>query len=72
MVYAFEFLKYVDGRAEPVVGETTTRFFSNDQAARAHALRVLPRVAVGGVFGCRVVREDNVFVTLIISGASGD
>ena len=72
MVYAFEFLKYVEGRAGPVVSETTTRFLPNDQAARAHAIRVLPRAAVGGVFGCRIVREDNVVVTVIISGSSGD
>ena len=73
MVYAFEFLKFVDGREEPVVADITSGFFSTDQAARAHAFRVLPiKATIGGVFACRVVREDRNVVTTIISGAVRD
>jgi hypothetical protein len=69
MIYVFEFLKLVDRRPEPVVSHVVTRVLGGDNAARAHAFRILPAAVRDGVFGCRVLREDASIVATVISGS---
>ena len=68
MVYAFEFLRFIGSRRTPVVARVTTRVFAGDHAARTHALRILREEAHGGIFGCRILREDASIVATVISG----
>lgn len=71
VVYAFELLKYVRGRQQPVVVKTLSNYFANDDEARANGLRLLQSSArQGGVFACRIVHADGTLVTTIVSGNS--
>ena len=71
MVYAFELLKYVKGRREPVVAGFLSSYFANDDAAKAHALRLLLESAGrDGVFACRMLQAEGALVATLISGES--